>query len=84
MVPGELRLGLDEPRLRCEIPPSIQAIRITDLGAAVAWREVTRELFTSYFEAGYFVRECVRTHDDPPRIVYLLEKGTIEPNGLEE
>jgi predicted GNAT superfamily acetyltransferase len=84
MRPGELRLGLDAPRISCEIPPSIQAIKVADLGTAIAWREVTRKLFTSYLEAGYFVRECVRTHDDPPRIVYLLEKGTIEPTGLEE
>ena len=84
MRPGVLHLGLDAPHLRCEIPSSIQDIRIADLGAAIAWRESTRELFTSYLEAGYFVRECVRTHEDPPRVVYLLEKGTIEPNGLEE
>jgi len=83
MRPDVLHLDLDAPRLRCEIPPSIQDIRAADLGLAIAWREVTRELFTSYFEAGYFVRECVRTHEDPPRTIYLLEKGTIEPNGLE-
>jgi predicted GNAT superfamily acetyltransferase len=84
MRPGELRCGLDAPQIRCEIPPSIQSVRAADLGAAIAWRDVTRKLFTAYLDAGYFVRECVRTRDDPPRIVYLLEKGTIEPDGLDE
>ncbi len=84
MRPGVLHLDLDAPRLRCEIPPSIQDIRANDMGLAIAWREITRELFTSYLEAGYFVRECVRTHEDSPRTVYLLERGTIELNGLEE
>jgi predicted GNAT superfamily acetyltransferase len=84
MRPGIVHLDAGAPRIRCEIPPSIQQIKATDTGLAIAWRETTRELFTSYLDAGYFVRECVRTHDNPPRTVYLLEKGTIEPNGLEE
>lgn len=83
-APGEPALELDAPRLRCQIPRQIQAVKTADPGAAVAWREATRAVFTRYLAAGYFVRECVRTREDPPRTVYLLERGSPEPAGLED
>lgn len=81
--PGEPRLDLEASRVRCEIPSSIQSVKEADRGAARAWRDASRAVFTGYLARGYFVRECVRTSTDPRRTVYLLERGTCEPAGLE-
>jgi len=83
--PGEPELEHDARRLRLEIPGSAQAVKERDPGAAVAWREATRAAFTTYLDRGWFVRECLRTRGgagEPRRTVYLLEKGSCEPEGL--
>lgn len=82
--PGGADLALDAPRLRLEIPGSIQSVKARDPEAAVAWRLATREAFTTRLERGWFVRECLRTRGEPRRTVYLLEKGSCEPDGLAE
>ncbi|MFQ5743233.1 MAG: hypothetical protein ACE5HV_06545 [Acidobacteriota bacterium] len=82
--PRDPRLDLEGPRLRCEIPAEIQRLKASDAGASVAWRQATRAVFTHYLNAGFYVRECVRTVGSPPRTVYLLERGSCEPKGLAE
>lgn len=81
--PGEPDLELDPPRMRLEIPASIQQIKRRDPGAAVAWRQTTRAALTTYLERGCFVRECLRERARPARTVYLLEAGTCEPLGVQ-
>ena len=87
--PGEPRLDLIAHRVRCEIPGEIQAVKEHDRSAALAWREATRAVFTTYFANGYYARECARTVADPaagsgPRTVYLLERGDLETDGVAE
>lgn len=75
---------LEAPRHLCEIPGDIQAVKSADLELAGAWRQVTRELFTRAFEAGYRVRECVRTREPRPRTCYLLEREDSDPAALSD
>ncbi len=85
--PGEPVLDLDAPRIRCEIPVSVQQVKAHDRGAAVAWRDATRALFTGYFERGYYARECAHRPgdgaDEGPKTVYLFEHGNLETDGAE-
>ena len=79
--PGEPRLALDEARLLCEIPRSIQAIKATDREAALAWRAATRAVLVGYFDRGYHARECFSTPPDANgqrRTYYLLELSDPE------
>lgn len=83
-APSEPRLDLQEDPVLCEIPRAIQEIKSREPEAAVGWREATRAVLRGYLAAGYFVRECVRTRGEPRRTVYLLQRGSPEPAGLEE
>lgn len=84
--PGEPALDIDAPRLRCEIPVSVQQVKEHQPGAAVAWREATRAVFTTYFGRGYFARECVHIAgaeaEGGGRTVYLFERGDLETDGV--
>ena len=85
IAPGTPELDLDAPRVRCEIPGSVQAVKAEDPGASVRWREATRAVFTTYLEKGYFVLECVRMDPEPDgrrRTVYLFERGEMEADGM--
>jgi predicted GNAT superfamily acetyltransferase len=86
--PGEPDLDLDAPRLRCRIPVSVQQVKEHQPGAAVAWREATRAVFTTYFARGYFARECVhipgREAEGEGRTVYLFERGDLEADGAQQ
>ena len=87
LAPGEPTLDLDAHRLRCEIPGSVQDVKKHDRGAARAWREATRAVFTGYFANGYFARECGRTRPDElgeSKTVYLFERGELEVDGVQE
>ena len=85
--PGEPVLDLDAPRIRCEIPVSVQEVKAHDCGAVVAWRAATQALFTAYFERGYYARECAHRSgdgaDEGPKTVYLFEHGDLETDGAE-
>jgi predicted GNAT superfamily acetyltransferase len=86
--PGEPALDLDTPRLRCQIPLSVQQVKANQPGAAVAWRAATRDVFTTYFDRGYFARECVHIpaagEGGEAMTVYLFELGDLESDGTEE
>lgn len=86
--PGEPTLELDAPRVRCQIPPSVQQVKANQPGAAVAWREATRAVFTNYFGRGYFARECVHISaadgGGEAMTVYLFEHGDLENDGAKE
>lgn len=86
--PGEPLLDLDADRLRCEIPVSVQQVKEHQPGAAVAWREATRAVFTAYFQRGWFARECVHIPgaeaEGGGRTVYLFERGDLEADGTGE
>lgn len=62
---GGVLLGLPEaPRVRVEIPASIQAVKADDPDAAFAWRLSTRRAFEEYLARGYRVEAFWR---DPER-----------------
>jgi len=87
--PGEPQLDLGADRIRCEIPGDIQGVKAHDREAAIAWRKATRAVFKAYFANGYYARECTRTVAEPasgsePRTVYLLERGSMEKDGVKE
>lgn len=72
--PGAADLDRDEPRLLVQIPGAIQAIKQADPAAALEWRMATRTVFRHYLDAGWVVRECVRTRESPSRTLYLLDR----------
>jgi predicted GNAT superfamily acetyltransferase len=77
--PGAVDLKLDAPRLLCEVPADIQAVKRADAQAALDWRMATRELMVHYLARGYFIRECASTDGSPRRTFYVLEFGDPQP-----
>ena len=81
LAPADPVLDLDAPRIRCEIPVSLQAVKTQDRAATVAWRDATRAVFTGYFERGYYARECAHLSagaSGAPQTVYVFEHGDLE------
>ena len=59
-----------------EIPPDFHALKQSDLGVAKRWREHSREVFTSLFDAGYLVTDFLFLKGEaPPRSYYVLTQG---------
>jgi predicted GNAT superfamily acetyltransferase len=59
-----------------EIPSDYPNLRARDPTLGHAWREQTRSIFTSAFEAGYIVTDFVRLKGGrPPRSYYVLSHG---------
>lgn len=71
----------DAPRVRIEIPESIQDFKAARPEAAPAWRESTRRAFERYLARGYRVEAFYR--DTGRRCFYGLEKLGLEKAGLE-
>jgi predicted GNAT superfamily acetyltransferase len=67
----------DAPRVRIEIPPSIQEFKAARPEAAPAWRETTRRAFQHYLARGYrveaFYRDAAENY-----CYYGLEKVGLE------
>ena len=62
----------DAPRVRVEIPPSIQDFKAARPDAAPAWRESTRRAFEHYLARGYRVEAFYRDADQ--HCFYGLER----------
>ncbi|CAJ1001736.1 MULTISPECIES: GNAT family N-acetyltransferase [Bacillales] len=73
--PRDIRLNRSDERLLLSVPAHFQAVKQADMGAAAAWREATRALFTHYFEQGYVVTDLLR---DQSIVRYVLEKRPVE------
>ena len=69
--PGPPDLSLDQNRILVSIPAEISRLMADDPALALAWREVTRAVFTHYLDAGWEVRELLR---GDPTSDYLLER----------
>jgi predicted GNAT superfamily acetyltransferase len=72
-VTGELP---DAPRVRVEIPSSIQDFKAAHPDAAPAWRTSTRRAFEHYLACGYRVEAFYRGADQ--KSYYGLEKAGLE------
>ncbi|HEX7183760.1 MAG TPA: hypothetical protein VF756_18145 [Thermoanaerobaculia bacterium] len=53
----------DAPRVRVEIPASIQDVKSEDIDRAAVWRGATRRAFQHYFGRGYRVESYIRDGD---------------------
>jgi predicted GNAT superfamily acetyltransferase len=53
LVPGDVDLTCDEPRLLVEIPTDYDKTLVRDPALALEWRLSTRAIFESYFARGY-------------------------------
>lgn len=78
-APSEPELRAEEGLLIVEVPGDVQGLKGIAPAMAMAWRDATRRLFTHYLEAGYFVRECVRTTEPAARTFYVLQRGAPGP-----
>ncbi len=74
-TPGTVSLGLEEERLRLEIPVDLQALKARSLALARAWRFSTREALSHYMGRGYLVTGLLR---DGKRSFLLLERKPLE------
>jgi predicted GNAT superfamily acetyltransferase len=63
----------EAPRVRIEIPASIQDLKAERPDEATAWRAVTRRAFEHYLEAGYRVAAFYRDRETG-RCFYCLER----------
>lgn len=74
--PSETPASLDGNLLLVEIPPDFDRIKQQDIDLAYAWRQHTRDIFQSAFEAGYIVTDFVHLAGERvPRSYYLLSHG---------
>lgn len=64
----------DAPRVRIEIPASIQEVKTENPDAAAAWRQSTRRAFQHYFGRGYRVTAYLREGD---RRFYGVEAAVL-------
>jgi predicted GNAT superfamily acetyltransferase len=60
------------PKLLVRIPDDIQALKVHDRDAAVAWRRLTRSVITYYLSEGY---EVTGFRSGPGASAYVLEAG---------
>lgn len=69
--PATPNLDLDAQHLSIMVPGNLDALKADSLGRAIRWREVTRQVFTHYLDAGYEVTEFVRKDG---AFHYILER----------
>ena len=73
LTPGRVKLGINAPTVRFEIPPDIQALKAADPALALEWRLAVRGICEAYFAAGYAVVDCHhRRTRDGGRSYYIL------------
>jgi predicted GNAT superfamily acetyltransferase len=74
--PGRLFLDVDAPAIQVEIPADYQATKAASPELAQEWRLATRQLFETYFAAGYTVVDFLSSRGDGERrSSYLLSQG---------
>lgn len=74
--PGKMALALDAPALQIEIPADYQAIKASAPALALEWRLAAREMFETYFAAGYVAVDfCRREAGGAWRSYYILARG---------
>ncbi|MBU7013210.1 MAG: hypothetical protein HXS52_08550 [Theionarchaea archaeon] len=76
---ASLNLRLTNKRLLLEIPSDINNIKEEDMRIAQEWRDITRQIFETYFSAGYSVYNVTsEMKDEERRTYYLLRKDVHE------
>lgn len=71
--PGQIDLSLEAPAIWVEIPADFQAIKVGEPALALQWRLAARQMFETYFSAGYAAVDFVsRGSGDTRRSYYVL------------
>jgi predicted GNAT superfamily acetyltransferase len=60
LKPSSDFVRVDSRFVLVEIPDSIQAIKVNDMGLAISWREATRAIFEHYFSRNYMLTDFIR------------------------
>jgi predicted GNAT superfamily acetyltransferase len=74
LVPGEMQLHLESDVLFVPVPGNFQEIKNDDFSLAVAWRNVTRNIFTYYLRNGWQVTDLIKAGHEQNHYLYVLEK----------
>ncbi|MFF0827946.1 GNAT family N-acetyltransferase [Brevibacillus sp. NPDC003359] len=72
--PIEVDLSCEEPMVLLPVPAYFQDVKQADMTVASLWREMTRELFMTYFAKGYVVTNILRGQST---VRYVLEKQPL-------
>ena len=75
--PDAANLGATAPRLLVEIPGRFGEMQASDPDLALAWRLHTREIFKSYFAAGYRAVDFFLSSDASRGQYLLARKGAV-------
>jgi len=74
-TPANPTLDAEEPILAIAVPPSIQAIKVHSIDLAAEWRSHTRDIFETYFAAGYTATDFISSQTPAGRQnTYLLKR----------
>jgi predicted GNAT superfamily acetyltransferase len=77
--PGGIVSPTDDPHCHplalAEIPADFQALKAADPALAAAWRQHSRDLFETYFAAGFLVTDLLYQPGAPDRSFYVLTHG---------
>ncbi len=63
VAPGELMLDSQAETLVVDVPAEYGVLKAADPALALEWRLATRNVFETYFAAGYVVVDCVRSEE---------------------
>jgi chorismate synthase len=72
LAPGSLTLDADAPLVQIEIPGDYQAMKTADPGLALTWRLAMRQVFETYFQAGYTVVDFLGRQTAGGRLGYYF------------
>ncbi len=76
LEPGVLELDASAPTVKVEVPADYQTIKSADPSLALAWRQASRQMFESYFAAGYAAIDFVSHQvEGMRRSFYVLQAG---------
>lgn len=76
--PGRIDLSLDAPTIQVEIPADYQALKAGAPALALEWRQSARDVFETYFSAGYTAIDFVsRVAGGTRRSYYVLAQEVM-------
>jgi predicted GNAT superfamily acetyltransferase len=77
--PLEIKTSLNNRFVYVPVPGNFQDLKKGNEMLALTWRNITREVFTFYFQQGWLAIDLVKDKDNVGQYLYLLEKR----NGVE-
>jgi predicted GNAT superfamily acetyltransferase len=83
LAPGALVLDIDAEMIAVEIPADYQAIKAAEPDLALEWRLATRQVFETYFRAGYVIDDFVSDRVLGLRRSFYVLRNAVEGLGEE-